>query len=161
MSDVGFDCGTGSSIPRWTPAAGVGISIASIWLAVLLASVFSPDMVHGSEQQHLPIAALTDWFWGSVATAFVLISIAIGRVRSFEDKHEAWFLLALTTTAVWVAVTVVSIFAPRLVTGTDPTKIPLAAMISPVVGTVATGFISGAAALLSAGGRPPSQEGGR
>jgi hypothetical protein len=161
MSEVGIDRKVGSSIPRWTPAAGVGISIASIWLAVLLASVFSPDMVHGSEQQHLPIAALTDWFWGSVATAFVVITVAIAHARPFEDKHEAWFLLALTTTAVWVAVTAVSIFAPRLVTGTDPTKIPLAAMISPVVGTVATGFISGAAALLSAGGRRPGQEGGR
>jgi hypothetical protein len=114
-------------------------------------------MVHGSEQEHLPIAALTSWLWGSVASAFVIIAVVIGHGRSLDNRHVAWFLIALATIAIWGAVTIVSISTPRLVTGTDPTKIPLAAMISPVVGTVATGFVSGAAALLSASRSRPSQ----
>ena len=38
----------------WTLAG-----IAAIWVAVTLISLLSPDMVTGSEQQHLPAAART------------------------------------------------------------------------------------------------------
>ena len=147
----------GNSLPRWTPAAGAIISITAIWAAVVLISVFSPDMVHGSEQEHLPIAALTTWLWGSVASAFILIAVVVGHARTADGRHTAWFLIALATIAIWGAVTLVSISTPRLVTGTDPTKIPIAAMISPVAGTVATGLVSVAAALLSASGSRSSQ----
>jgi hypothetical protein len=152
LSKDSFNTKDGHSVARFTPAAGAIISITAIWIAVVLISVFSPDMVHGSEQEHLPIAALTGWLWGSVASAFILIAVVIGYGRSRVGRHEAWTLLALATVVIWAAVTIVSISTPRLVTGTDPTKIPLAAMIAPVVGTVATGFASGAAALLSAAG---------
>jgi hypothetical protein len=149
MSERAFDRRAVSSLPHWSQAAGVGLSITAIWVAVVLTSVFSPDLISGSEQEHLPIAALTNSFWGSVVTVLVLIAVAIGRGRSLEDGHEAWFLMALATATIWAAVTVVSISAPRLVTGTDPTQIPLAAMISPVVGTMATGLLTWAVALLS------------
>jgi hypothetical protein len=148
MNEAASNRETSSFMPRWTSAAGAAISVTAIWVAVVLASVFSPDLVSGSEQEHLPIAALIDWFWGSVATALVLIAVAIGHGRSLSDRHVAWFLIALATTAIWTGVTVVSISVPRLETGTDPTRIPLAAMISPVVGTVATGFVSWVVALL-------------
>jgi hypothetical protein len=152
MNEAASNRETSNFVPRWTRAAGAIISTAAIWVAVVLISVFSPDMVHGSEQEHLPIAALTSWLWGSVASAFVLIAVAIGHGRSLTDRHEAWFLLSLVVTAVWAAVTILSIAVPRMETGTDPTKIPLAAIISPVIGTAATGFVSGAAALLSTAG---------
>jgi hypothetical protein len=41
----------------WT-AIGCG----GIWVAVVVISVFAPDLVSGSEQEHLPVAALTTWF---------------------------------------------------------------------------------------------------
>jgi hypothetical protein len=152
-----FDREPGNSGPGWTPTTGAIISITGIWVAVVLISVFSPDMVHGSEQEHLPIAALTSWLWGSVSTAFVLIAVVIGYGRSRNGRHVAWFLIALAAIVIWAAVTIISVSTPRLVTGTDPTKIPLAAMIAPVVGTVATGFVAGAAALLSARGSQSSE----
>jgi hypothetical protein len=163
MNEAAANRETSSFMPRWTPAAGAAISLTAIWVAVVLTSALSPDMVHGSEQELLAIAALTSWAWGSVATVCVLIAVAIGHGRSLGDRYEAWFLIAMAITAIWTAVTVVSISVPRLETGTDPTRIPLAAIISPVVGTVATGFVSWAAALLYPTGshseKEPSRDG--
>jgi hypothetical protein len=56
---------------RWT-----AIGIGGIWVAVLLLSLLAPDMVTGSEQQHLPIAAFTTWFWGAVGTLVLLWATA-------------------------------------------------------------------------------------
>jgi hypothetical protein len=47
----------------WT-AVGIG----GIWTAVLLLSLLAPDLVSGSKQEHLPVAAFTTWFWGGVGT---------------------------------------------------------------------------------------------
>src|SRR5215218_6640313 len=44
------------------------IGIGGIWVAVLLLSLLAPDLVSGSEQEHLPVAAFTAWFWGAVGT---------------------------------------------------------------------------------------------
>ena len=44
--------------------------------------------------------------------------------------------------AIWTAVTVLSIFAPSYVTGSDPTRIPTAAILSPIIGMVGTGFVA-------------------
>jgi hypothetical protein len=47
----------------WTVAGIVGI-----WVAVALISLLAPDMVTGSEQQHLAVAAFGTWVWGLIAT---------------------------------------------------------------------------------------------
>jgi hypothetical protein len=51
-------------------------------------------------------------------------------------------MLVLGTSALWLAVAVVSIAGPMLVTGTDPTRIPLAALIAPPFGAIATGLLA-------------------
>jgi hypothetical protein len=43
------------------------IGIGGIWIAVLLISLLAPDLVSGSEQQHLPVAAFATWFWAGSA----------------------------------------------------------------------------------------------
>jgi len=111
------------------------VAIVSIWLAVLFASIFAPDMITGSEREHLPIAAATSWFWGLIATGFVL---ALARGSSGGMAHT-W--IAVATVGVWLAVLLTSIFAPELETGSDPTIIPLAAILSPMIGAIATGFL--------------------
>src|SRR5215204_4251098 len=47
--------------PSWMLWTAIGIG--GIWVGVLLISLFAPDLVSGSEQQHLPLAAFTTWFW--------------------------------------------------------------------------------------------------
>jgi len=47
-------------------------AIVAIWLSVLLVSLFSPDLVSGSQQEHLPLAAIVTWISGALATRSVL-----------------------------------------------------------------------------------------
>jgi hypothetical protein len=108
------------------------VAVAAIWLATILSAVLAPDMVHGSAQEHLPLAALAGWPWALTATAYVVIT-----AHENETMRSTGF--ALTIGVIWLAVAVVSILGPVLVTGTDPTRIPLAAVIAPVLGMAATG----------------------
>ena len=61
------------SLMLWTAIGGGGI-----WVAVLLLRM-PPDLVSGAEQDHLPVAAFTTWFWGGVGT--VVFLWVMGRLR--------------------------------------------------------------------------------
>jgi hypothetical protein len=129
----------------WT-AAGIG----GIWLAVLLISLFAPDMVSGSEQEHLPLAALTAWLWGLVATGTYLAACL--HLRGRASRRPVWIGLTVVTLVVWLLATVLSIALPVFETGTDPTRIPLAAVVVPVAATVLTTLAGVMAGVFS---RPP------
>jgi peptidoglycan/LPS O-acetylase OafA/YrhL len=116
----------------WTAGA-----VGAIWLAVLVISLFSPDLVSGSEQQHLPVAAFIAWFWGALATVVVLM---FGALLRRAAAPVWWVAPAAATMGIWGVAALVSVFAPTLETGTDPTTIPLAAMIAPPAATLLTGI---------------------
>ena len=113
--------------------AWTALSIISIWLAVTFASIFSNDLIAGSDLVRIPVAAITCWFWGAVATGFVFIVV----VR--RKPTNRW--LTLSIAGIWLSVALTSIFSPDLVAGSDPTSVPVAAIISPMAGTIATGFL--------------------
>ena len=113
-----------TSWTAWTLAA-----VGSIGIAVVLISLFSHDMIHGSEHQRMPIAAFGTWIWGFGASIAAVVAMA--RLRGDVRRRPMWMMLSGATTAIWSAATVVSIFGPTQVTGSDPTTIPLAALISP------------------------------
>ena len=117
----------------WT-TAGVG----SIWLAVTMVSIFAPDMVTGSQQEHIPVAAFLTWISGAVATRALLNEVVRRREPTTEDEY-VWKGIAVVTGVIWLAVTLVSILVPQAVTGTNPTRIPLAAILAPTGGAIATG----------------------
>ena len=108
------------------------LAVGSVLLATMLLSIFSPDMVTGSAQEHLPIVAILSWFWGLVAVGY------LGFVRT----SHAGPALGLTVAVLWLGVAVTSIFAPEMVTGTDPTQIPIAALVAPILGSLATAFLA-------------------
>jgi len=128
------NCGESLPLPARQSDARLwtGLSIGAIWLSVLLLSVLAADLVSGSEHDVLPVAAMTSWFWGALATGLVLILC----------RRDATAATALSVAAVWLVVTLVGILVPEMVTGSDPTRIPVAALLAPVVGAVATGFVS-------------------
>ncbi len=108
-------------------------------MPTLLLSVFAPDMVTGSQQEHLPLGGLIAWLWAAAATGYVLMAT---HAREESDDPSRWLGFELSVLTIWVVVALAGIFAPELVTGTDPTRIPLAALVAPVAGLVATGFVA-------------------
>jgi hypothetical protein len=129
---------TTSSVWDRVGSLAPAIALAGIWLATLIASLFSPDLVSGTEQEHLPIAAFVDWLWAAIATGYVLMA---GRVRAEGEDPSPWVAFAFSVVVIWMTVALASIFAPVMVTGTDPTRLPIAALFAPFAATVVTGFV--------------------
>jgi hypothetical protein len=115
----------------WT-AVGIG----GIWVAVLLLSLLAPDLVSGSEQDHLPVAAFTTWFWGGVGTLVFLWMM--GRLRGNARWQPIWIGLSVVTLGIWALATILGITLPVMETGTDPTQIPFAAIFAPVAAAMLT-----------------------
>jgi hypothetical protein len=128
----------------WT-AVGIG----GIWVAVLLLSLLAPDMVTGSQQEHLPIAAFTTWFWGAAGTLVFLW--AMGRLRGRAVWQPIWVGLSVATVGIWAVATILGITLPVMVTGTDPTRIPFAAIFVPIAAAGLTA-LAGAVATVFRGG---------
>jgi hypothetical protein len=111
--------------------------LVAIWTAVALISIFAPDLVSGSEQEHLPVAAFGTWLRGMVATGGYLL--AMGRLRGSASRRPIWIGLTAATLTVWLLATILSIALPVVETGTDPTRLPIAALVTPVAAAVLTG----------------------
>jgi hypothetical protein len=112
------------------------VGILGIWTAVVLISLFAPDFVSGSQQEHLPMAAFTTWFWGGVGTAIFLW--AMGKLRGNATWRPIWIGLSIVTLVAWAAATAIGIAAPVLETGSDPTQIPFGAFFAPVAAVMLT-----------------------
>lgn len=113
--------------------------MAAIWLATLAATLLSPELITGSHQEHLPLAGLLDWLWAAVATGYVLMA---GRQRRPGERGgSATISFVVSVVAVWTTMALASILAPPMITGTDPTQIPLVAIVVPLVAMAVTGFI--------------------
>lgn len=125
-------------------------ALAGIWIAVALISALSPDLVSGSEQEHLPVAAFTAWLWGLVATGGFLW--AMGKLRGSASRRPIWIGLAVATLTVWLVATILSIALPVVETGSDPTRIPVAAIVTPMAAAGLTVLASIIAGVMS---RPP------
>jgi predicted MFS family arabinose efflux permease len=118
---------------RWTLVA-----VAAIWIAVVITSFASKDLISGSEQEHLNIAAMINWLWGALAT----MSLArLARLRR-AAPDSSWVTIGVGTTFIWMAVTLAAAFGPSLETGSDPTSIPFPAIIAPIAGMLLTRFLA-------------------
>jgi hypothetical protein len=120
--------------PSWMLWTAIGVG--GIWVAVLLISLLAPDFVSGSEQEHLPMAAFTTWFWGGIGTLVFLW--AMGRLRGSAMWRPTWIGLSVVTLGIWAVATVLAITLPVFETGSDPTQIPFAAFFAPVAAVMLT-----------------------
>ena len=127
------------------------IGIGGIWVAVILISLLSPDMVSGSEQEHMKVAAFTTWFWGGVSTLVFLW--AIGRLRGDAMWRSTWIGLSIVTLGVWALATVLAIATPVVETGSDPTQIPLGAVVGPIAAAMLTAIAGAVTSVFRRGPR--------
>jgi hypothetical protein len=125
------------------------IGIGGIWVAVLALSLLAPDLVSGSEQEHLPVAAFSTWFWGGVGTLVFLL--VMGRLRGNATWQPIWIGFSVVTLVIWAVAIILGITLPVAETGTDPTRIPIAALVAPVAAAMLTA-LAGAVANVFRGG---------
>jgi hypothetical protein len=52
------------------------MAVGAIWGALAAASIWSPDLISGTDRTHVPIAAFTDWFYALIATGLVLLAFS-------------------------------------------------------------------------------------
>jgi hypothetical protein len=132
----------------WMLWTSVGLAV--IWIAVLVISLFSPDLVTGSQQEHLPLAALTAWLWGLIGTVGFLWGM--GKLRGSADRRPIWVGLSAAVGGIWLVATVLSLTLPVFETGTDPTRLPFGALVAPLAAAVLTVLASVVAGIF---GRAP------
>ncbi len=127
------------SVPlvAWAAAAA---AVAGIWLAIAAAGAVAPDLVSGSQHEHLKLVGGVDWIWGLLATALVVLAVLDG-IRHRAADTSPWVALAGGVMLVWAGVLFITGTSPVAVFGTDPTLIPYAAMGAPILGVFLTWFV--------------------
>jgi uncharacterized membrane-anchored protein len=121
--------------------AWVALALGSIWLAVAIISFSSPDLVYGADRDTFPLIPAVTWMSGAAASSYVLRAL-VTRHPTPEDQRNAWVGIALSTTAIWALVTLVTLFLPEfsLNIGDEPIIIPLGHLVAPAAAAVATGI---------------------
>ena len=113
------------------------LALSSIWIAVILISILAPNSAsgYGEWRETFPIAAVTTWFFGVIATSALIRDMVKSRV-----SKQVYMGVTIITIIIWLAAIPVSILTPTLESGTDPSIFPLAAIIAPLVAAVVTGL---------------------
>lgn len=121
--------------------AWVALALGSIWTAVLIISLTSPDLVYGTDQNTFPLIPAVTWLSGATATSYLLRAL-VARRPSADDQRRAWIGIAGATVLIWTGVTIVCLILPTfsLELGDDTVLIPLAQLIAPAAGAVGTGI---------------------
>lgn len=125
------------STPGRSPLFRLGLlGLGAIWTAVIVISAFAPDNVSGSQQEHVPLAAFLTWIWGLLASRS-MITLLAGQ-RDHPERFADVRLLIAGIAGVWAVAAVVGVFGPEMVTGSDPTRTPIAAILAPIAAMVLT-----------------------
>jgi hypothetical protein len=59
-----------------------------------------------------------------------------------RPRSSSWGAFTFAISAIWLVVAIISIWTPDLVSGADRTHVPIAALVSPIAGVLATAFAS-------------------
>ena len=114
------------------------LAVGGIWGALAAASIWSPELISGTDQTRVPIAAFTDWFYALIATGLVLLAFSR---RTPDLPRSSWAAFTLVISGIWLVVAIASIWTPDLISD-DATRVPIAALVGPIAGVLATAFAS-------------------
>jgi len=113
-------------------------TIAVIWVAVLVTSLSSPDLMFGDEPVILRPAAILNWFWGVVGTVFVLRSTLFRHQNELGwGQTDAYPWILAITTAVWLVAVLASLNAPDVVINED-IIVPVGSIVAPPIAVALT-----------------------
>lgn len=136
---TGYRSGARSRAETLADVEWLALPIGAIWLAVILTSLFAPDLVAGADSAHFKVVALVNWLWGGVATAFVLRATLFNPDPTIDwEESAALIWIGAAVALIWLIVTVISVAGSEIVYGT--LRIPIAALVAPAVGIVATKY---------------------
>ena len=105
----------------------LGVAFAGIWINVIIISLFTPDLVSGSQQEHLRLSLYLSWIWGILASNFALEAHQKGLTQTQLKIY------AVVTIVIWSIASLVAHYAPVMVSGSDPTSLPLFSLMAPAV----------------------------
>lgn len=121
--------------------AWVALALGSIWIAVAIISLSSPDLVYGADRDTFPLIPAVTWMSGAAASSYVLRAL-VARHLTRADQQHAWVGIALSTAAIWALTTIVTLLLPSFdfnITD-DPIVVPLGQLIAPAAAAVANGI---------------------
>lgn len=116
----------------------IGGTIAIIWLAVLITSLNSPELTFGDEPVVIRVAAIANWFWGVLATIFVLRSTIFRRPNEMGwGQTVSWPWITAITAVLWLVAMLASLNAPSIDVN-ETISVPIAAIVAPPVAVALT-----------------------
>jgi hypothetical protein len=74
--------------------------------------IWSPELISGTDQTRVPIAAFTDWFYAVIATGLVLLAFSR---RTPDLPRSSWAAFTLLISGIWLVVAITSIWTPDLI----------------------------------------------
>ena len=123
-----------------TNNAWIWMTIAVIWVAVLVMSTGSPNLEFGDDPQSIDVAIIINWFWGLLGTVGVL------RLTMFRRPNEAgwgqdtaypWILGVVG--GLWIIAALAAVNLPVFEYG-DNVVVPVAAIIAPIAAAMLTWY---------------------
>lgn len=118
----------------------VGLMVAIIWLAILITSLNAPELTFGDEPTAIKVAAIANWFWGLLATVFVLRSTIFRRPDEMGwGQTEAWPWVTAVIGGIWLVALLAAAVAPDVVIN-DSITIPAASIVAPPIAVALTLF---------------------
>lgn len=116
----------------------IGLTIAIIWLVVLITSLGAPELTFGDEPVVLRPAAIVNWFWGLLATVFVLRTTVFRRPEELGwGQTDAYPWITVVVGAAWVIALLATNMAPQVVVDENIT-VPVASIVAPPIAVAVT-----------------------
>jgi len=116
----------------------IGLTIAIIWLVVLMTSLGAPELTFGDEPVVLRPAAILNWFWGLLATIFVLRTTVFRRPEELGwGQTDAYPWITLVVGATWIVALLATNMAPDVVVD-ETITVPIASIVAPPIAVAVT-----------------------
>ncbi len=116
----------------------IALTLVIVWVVVLITSLRSPELMFGDEPVAIRVAALANWFWGILATVFVMRSTLFRRPNEMGwGQSDSYPWITVVAGLVWIVAMLASLNAPDVVINED-IIIPVGAIVAPPIAVALT-----------------------